>query len=184
MVAIKIQIEGGATARRLVGAKANFLGRIMPRTGREIFRAVKTDIRAEIRGQYYLAAGRRAWARTVQLGRLAAGRKALQSYASKWGRAAVTTRADSAEIRITADGASAHVGGHGLQRNRVVTKIKPSGPVGGMQSAILRKTGGFVSRSRLLGPGLQLPSRPHANPDNPTTARKVEVIMARRFEAA
>ena len=184
MVAIAIDIEGGANARRIVGAKARFVARVMALAGRQMFGEVKEDIRAEIRGQYYLAAGRRPWVRTKQFGRLSAGRPALQSYAAKWSRAPVTTSANAAEMRITVAGGSAHVGGRGTQRNQVVTAIKPRGSVGAMQTAILRKTGAFVSRRTLLGPGLQLPSRPHANPDNPVTARKVEVIMARRFEAA
>lgn len=184
MVAIDIQFEGLPNARRIFSAKASFVARVMPRAGREMFRAVKADIRDEVSGQHYLAGGRKSWPRTKQFGRLAAGRPALRSYAAKWSRAPVTTSANAAEIRVTIPGGGAHVGGGGLERNETVTSIKPRGPAGAMQTAIFRKTGAFVSRRTLLGPGLQLPSRPHANPDNPVTARKVEVIMARRFEGA
>lgn len=183
MVAISIQFEGTANARRIINAKGNFVRRIMPRAGREMFRVVKEDIRDEIRGQYSLADGRRPWSRTVQIGRLPAGRPALQSFAGKWSRAPVTTSADAAEMRITVPGGGAHVGGHGTTRTQTVTVIKARGGGGAMQATIRFKTGATVSRRKLLS-GLELPSRPHANPDNPTTAGKVEVIMARRFEAA
>lgn len=184
MTLIQVQVEGLPAAVALFDRKARFAGRFMQITGREQISVVKEDIADEISGQYSLADGRKRWPSAVPIGRLAGGRPMLQHFGPAWAAARPRVSASSAEIQITEQGAGAHVGGTGTRRSFTVTAIRPRGAAA-MQGAIRAKTGGFVSLATLTGPGLQLPGRPHANPNNPTTAGKIERrVLVRRFEEA
>lgn len=175
-------VEGLPAMDALFERKATFARRFMQITGREQLDVVKEDIADEIRGQHSLADGRRRWARAVPIGRLAGGRPMLRHFGPAWAAAAPQVSLASAEIEITEQGAGAHAGGTGTTRSFAVTAIRGGGS---MQRAIRAKTGGgFVSLRTLTGAGLQLPGRPHANPNNPTTARKIERVLVRRFEEA
>ena len=110
----------------------------------------------------------------------------LQHFGPAWASAPAQVTDDTAELQITEQGAGAHVGGKGTRRSEAVTGIKPRGSPGAVQSAIARATGGgIVSLSRLTTTGVRLPGRPHANPNNPVTAGKIERrVLLRRFEGA
>lgn len=181
---ITVEIEGAAV-QALFERKARFAGNFMAEIGREALDVVKRDVQGEIRGQYYLAGGRQKWPITVQIGRLPAGRPALQHFAREWENATPRVSASEAELRVSIPGGGAHVGGEGTQRGSVGqrTVIKPLGTPRAMQGAIYAKTGAWIS-SKKLESGLELPARPHANPDNPVTARGVEQVMARKLEGA
>jgi len=180
MTLVQVQVEGLPAAVALFDRKARFAGRFMQVTGRDQLAVVKEDIADEIAGQYSLADGRKRWATAVPIGRLAAGRPMLRHFGTAWAAAPAQVSDTSAEMRITEQGAGAHAGGSGTKRSFAVTAIRGGGA---MQRAIRAKTGGFVSLATLTGPGLQLPGRPHANPNNPVTAGKIERrVLVRRFE--
>ncbi len=182
MTQVQVEVEGLPAAVALFDRKARFAGRFMQITGRDQLRVVKEDIAGEIAGQYSLADGKKRWPSAVPIGRLVGGRPMLRHFGPAWAAAPPQVSATSAEIQITEQGAGAHVGGRGTRRSFATTSIRGGAS---MQRAIRAKTGGFVSLARLTGPGLQLPGRPHANPNNPTTARKIERrVLVRRFEEA
>ncbi len=182
MTLVQVEVEGLSAGVALFDRKARFAGDFMKITGRDQLRVVKEDIADEISGQYSLADGRRRWPPTVPIGRLAGGRPALRHFGPARAGAPPQVSAAEAKIQITEQGAGAHVGGRGTRRSFTITAIRGGTAT---QSAIRAKTGGFVSLSTLRGPGLQLPGRPHANPDNPTTAGKIERrVLVRRFEEA
>ena len=184
MTLVQVQVEGLPAAVALFDRKARFAGRFMQITGREQLDVVKEDTAGEIAGQYSLADGKKRWPAAVPIGRLAGGRPMLRHFGPAWAAAPPQVSATSAETQITEQGAGAHVGGTGTKRSFVVTAIRPRNAAA-TQGAIRSATGGFVSLRTLTGPGLQLSSRPHANPDNPTTAGKIERrVLMRRFEEA
>lgn len=182
MTLVQVEVQGLSAAVALFDRKARFAGRFMQITGRDQLEVVKEDISGEISGQYSLADGRKRWPVAVPIGRLPGGRPMLRHFGPAWAAAPPQVSATSAEIQITEQGAGAHVGGRGTRRSFAVTAIRGGAS---MQRAIRAKTGGFVSLATLSGPGLQLPGRPHANPNNPVTAGKIERrVLVRRFEEA
>lgn len=182
MTLVTVEIEGLSAATALFGRKAEHAGRFMLEGGREFLRVVKGGIADEVQGQFSLADGRAPWEEAKQIGTLPAGRPVLQFLGRAWAAAPPQVSADRAELEITEPGASAHAGGAGTKRSNRVTFI--TSPGGSAQAPIFFKTGALVSRALLATRGVRLPSRPHANPNNPETAAGIERVLERNFEKA
>ena len=82
-----------------------------------------------------------------------------------------------------------HAGGIGTKRSHTTTVVRPrkftsSGrPHMQIKLAADPAIGVFLSAARLKR-GLEIESRPHANPNNKVTARRIERVMVTGFEKA
>ncbi len=194
MAQINITIEGVGAAVKLFERKITFGKNLMRNIGRPAARAVKAVIGQEFAGQFYQGpAGRRAWARTHGFGERQAGRPGLGGTSGRpnaaWQGASPRITATTLELRARYQGAGVHAGGVGTQRSHTTTVVRPrkftSSGRPHMQIKLAADPGikVFLSAARLKR-GLEIESRPHANPNNPVTARRIERVMEVDFEKA